>query len=173
MRTHRVLIACAFGILAMIPGRAAAQTESRQLTELLGEVRLLRQAVEAMGGVSVRVQIVFGRLQLQEQRVTASQQRLDAVRERLTGVTTSIAEFSTVLRQLEEGDPSGNPKKQEELNMMIRETRAQIAKLENERSGVIAEESDAANRLAQDQGQWSDLNRALEELERSLLPKRQ
>lgn len=173
MPTHRILIACAVTILAMSPRPAMAQAESPQLTELLTEVRLLRHAVETVASVSVRVQIVFGRLQFQEQRVNTTQRRLDAIREQLTAVSNSLAEFNAALRQLEESDPAGNQKKQEELIVMIRETRAEIAKLETQRSGVIAEEADAASRLAQEQAQWSDLNRALEELERSLLPKRQ
>jgi chromosome segregation ATPase len=173
MRTHRILLACAFSIVAMIPSRAMAQAESPQLTELLSEVRLLRQAVESMAGVSVRVQIVFGRLQLQEQRVSAAQQRVDGIRERLTGLTNNIAEFNAVIKQLEETDTASNPKKQEEVTNMLRESKAQIARLENERASVMTEEADAAGRLAQEQGQASDLNRALEELERALLPKRQ
>ena len=173
MRTHRLFLACAFSIFAMIPGPAAAQNESQQLTELLSEVRLLRQAVENMAGVSVRVQIVFGRLQLQEQRVSTAQQRVDGVRERLTGLTNNITEFNAVVKQLEETDTASNPKKQEEVTMMLRDSKAQIARLENERASVMTEEADAAGRLAQEQAQWADLNRALEELERALLPKRQ
>ena len=173
MRTHRILVSCALGMLVCTATPALAQNEASQLTELLSEVRLLRQAVENMAGVSVRVQIVFGRLQLQEQRVSAAQQRVDGVRERLTGLTNNITEFNAVVKQLEETDTASNPKKQEEVTTMLRESKAQIARLENERASVMTEESDAAGRLAQEQAQWADLNRALEELERALLPKRQ
>ena len=68
------LILGAFGI-----GVTAQQAAPLQ-TELLAEVRLLRQSIEALAGTNARVQIVFGRLQLQEQRTATATARLDQAR---------------------------------------------------------------------------------------------
>ena len=65
-------LALAIGIFS---DRLLARQPSATPAELLTEVRLLRRAIEALAGTNARVQIVFGRLQLQEQRTAAAVKR--------------------------------------------------------------------------------------------------
>lgn len=50
---------------------------------ICGKVFLLRRAIEALAGNGARVQIVFGRLQLQEQRTTVVVRRVADLRSAL------------------------------------------------------------------------------------------
>ena len=150
--------------------RVPAQQQASTQTELLAEVRLLRQAIESLTGVSARVQIVFGRLQLQEQRTSSAVQRLDQAREAAAKFTREMAGMNDHLKDLEREISEGR-RKPEEIEQVKAES-AMIARdlerMEQERLRLVTNENDAANVLNQEQGRWSDLNRQLEELERAL-----
>jgi hypothetical protein len=55
---------------------------------LLVEVRGLRAAMERLATAGPRVQLAFGRLQLQEQRITSLTTQLETVRDRIRGDVT-------------------------------------------------------------------------------------
>jgi hypothetical protein len=154
---------------ALVPGLLAQQSSNPQ-AELLAEVRLLRQAIESLTGVNARVQIVFGRLQLQEQRTAAAGQRLDQARDAAAKITQEIARHTENLHGLEAIISDGR-RKPDELEQAKAES-AMIARLlerlEQDRVRLIASETEAVGALNQEQGRWSDLNRQLEELERAL-----
>ncbi|MBY0497305.1 MAG: hypothetical protein K2Y23_24120 [Cyanobacteria bacterium] len=161
-----VFAIAAVGLAIRVP---AQQTTSTQ-TELLTEVRLLRQAIQALAGTNARVQIVFGRLQLQDQRTDAAAKRLDAAREALSGVILRISEIGEELKATENAlnDPRRKAEELEPLQAQLRHYRRALEQAEVERSMRSAAEADAAGLLNQEQGRWSDLNRQLEELERAL-----
>ena len=120
------LILAGFGI-----GVAAQQAAPLQ-TELLTEVRLLRQSIEALAGTNARVQIVFGRLQLQEQRTaTAATRALDAAARLPLGHfdAPGLADGRSMFKSARgrgRGHPSANPSNSKqarlELKMMTRES---------------------------------------------------
>jgi uncharacterized membrane protein YccC len=151
------------------------QSPAQESSALLNEVRLLRQAIEQLAGNGARVQIVFGRLQLQEQRTTAAARRLEDLRANLTRLAYQATEMAERIKDLDAAAGSSRRTPEEEaemreaVTMMSREWR----RMESERTRLAAEESEAASALATEQGRWSDLNRQLEELERSLSPSRQ
>jgi len=151
--------------------RLPAQQQTSTQTELLAEVRLLRQAIESLTGVNARVQIVFGRLQLQEQRTSNASQRYDLAREAAARIAREIALQNDQLKELENAINDGRrkPEEIEQLRAESRSTTRGIERMEQERVQLAANETDAANVLNQEQGRWSDLNRQLEELERLLV----
>ena len=159
-----VFTIAAIGFAARVPAQQTA-TASTQ-TELLTEVRLLRQAIQAMAGSNARVQIVFGRLTLQEQRTANAAKRLDDKREALRKVTQEIAMLSSQAETMErmQGRKPDAQQAEKEGGMLTQ----MVKHMENERLRLVTEESDAANELSQEQGRWLDLNRQLEELERAL-----
>lgn len=150
--------------------RVPAQQQAPVQTELLAEVRLLRQAIESLAGTNARVQIAFGRLQLQEQRVESAAKRLDAARDALKDVHNRITQMSEHLKGSENAltDPRRKPEEIEAIQGEIRGARRELERSEAERAVLAAAEADAAGILNQEQGRWSDLNRQLEELERAL-----
>jgi chromosome segregation ATPase len=160
----------------MVAGWAArlpAQQPASLQTELLAEVRLLRQSIEALAGTNARVQIVFGRLQLQEQRTATAARRLDALRSALADISTRAAEMADSEKELDAfaADTLRRPEEAENAREQLRAVRRELGRIEAERTRLMGEEAEAAGALNLEQGRWSDLNRQLEELERQLAPK--
>lgn len=151
---------------ALVPAQQAAPAQ----TELLTEVRLLRQAIESLAGTNARLQIVFGRLQLQEQRTTAASQRLEEARSGVIRLSGEIAQLNEHLKDLEAalGDATQKPDRIEGLRGEARQVRRQIELSEGYLARRTAEEAEATVALNLEQGRWSDLNRQLDELERLL-----
>jgi hypothetical protein len=151
--------------------RVPAQQSASSQTELLAEVRLLRQAIESLTGVNARVQIVFGRLQLQEQRTASAAQRHDQARETAARMTRELADMSEHVKDLENSitDSRRKPEEIEQFRAESRMMTRQMERIDQERLRAVALETDAASTLNQEQGRWSDLNRQLEELERAMV----
>jgi len=166
----RSLICTVLFVLATAPIASAQQTG---IAELLSEVRLLRQTIETITATNIRAQIAFGRLQLQEQRTADATTRLDAARRRLTEIVEEIANFDAAAKEQEEAETARHTEERAMLASMRRESERYRTILEVQRARAVAEEAEAANCLALEQAQWSDLNQRLEELERSLVARRQ
>ena len=157
-------------ILAVFGIGVAAQQAAPLQTELLAEVRLLRQSIEALAGTNARVQIVFGRLQLQEQRTTTATARLDQARSALDDLNQRAAQNNDQIKRLEAvaEDTRLKPEELEQTRVELRMMTREGERLETERARLMTAESDAAGVLNQEQGRSSDLNRQLDELERQL-----
>ena len=153
---------------------ASPPAQDSTSTQLLDEVRRLRVAIETMVSTGARVQIVFGRLQLQEQRTATAARRLDELRAAVARTTHEAAQMSTNAQDVEERlrDFRGAPEERSQLETEITQLKRVSAHLESERQRIQAEETQAAQALAVEQGRWTDLNQQLEELER-VLAKRQ
>ena len=157
-------------IVGMFAARVPAQPQVSIQTELLTEVRLLRQAMEGLAGTPALVQIATGRLQLQEQRTAAATARLEHARVSLESLNERSAQMSEMLKTLEarSGDTRLPPEQLEharnELRMMTREAE----RLETERTRLMTAESDAAGAVSLEEGRSLELNRQLDELERHL-----
>jgi hypothetical protein len=149
------------------------QGPAAQESALLSEVRLLRQAIEALAGNGSRIQLVFGRLQLQEQRTTAAIRRLADARSALASHMVSMSAVANRLAELESA--SSNTATSEEFKAMqdmLAHYKRETRRLEAERVRLAAEEADADQGLAIEQSRWSDLNRQVDELERALMQRR-
>ena len=157
-------------ILAVFGIGVSAQQAAPLETELLTEVRLLRQAIEGLAGTNARVQIVFGRLQLQEQRTAAATARLDQARSALDDLNLRATQINDQIKRLEAlaEDTRLKPEQLEQTRVELRMLTREGERLETERARLMTAESDAAGTLNQEQGRWSDLNRQLDELERQL-----
>lgn len=166
-----VLVLTSGALVARLP----AEQQSPAQTELLAEVRLLRQAIESLAGTNARVQIVFGRLQLQEQRTATAARRLDDLRGALAAVSMRAAEAADRLKELEAAmaDARHKPEEIEAMRQEMTRGRREAERIETERARLMGEEAEAAGALNLEQGRWSDLNRQLEELERLLTPPKQ
>jgi len=153
----------------------ADQSSPQDSAALLNEVRLLRQAIEQLAGNGTRVQIAFGRLQLQEQRTATAARRLEDLRANLARLTHQTTETAERLKDFDGLATTGNrtPEEEADLREMQKMMTRELRRFEAERARLTAEESEAASVLANEQGRWSDLNRQLEELERSLAPRPQ
>jgi gas vesicle protein len=100
------LIAAALGAMTTVLAAQAARPQSNEETTraLLQEVHALRVAMERLATTGPRVQLAYGRLQIQEQRITNLTTQLDTVRDRIRGdvVGSFKDELSAQERDLEQ-----------------------------------------------------------------------
>ena len=167
-----VMLCAGFAFVIATAWAAPALTQAPvQESALLTEVRLLRQSIETLAGNGSRIQLVFGRLQLQEQRTTVAVRRLTEARSTLASHMVSIAAVSNRLTELESGvlNPAHTPEELRAIQDSLAHYKRETARLEAERVRLAAEEADAAEQLNQEQGRWAELNRQVEELERLLM----
>ena len=161
-----------------VPSMAAAQSSAPAapdiLKELLVEVRGLRVAMERAATVGARIQLLVARVQMQEQRIAELSRRAVTVREELGNIDTQIAQHSGMLKQFGLAESSGRmpPEEQRAMEGMLEMHKQQIAIAEKRRQDLLAEEAQLAQQIAADQGRWSDVNTQLDELERSLMPRK-
>lgn len=178
MRSGRLLQVVAFVGIAGLGGWAGRTAQAQPpappetLTSLLAEVRQLRLAIEEMSSAGARVQLVLGRLQLQEQRVNNMLRRLETVRGELEGIQR---EHDDLVRQLQGLERAvGETTDAERRRDFEAEARAMKSRL----PGVAArlqqrqtEESTLSVDIGAEQARWTDFNQRLEELERALTRK--
>ena len=168
------LLVAMFVAPSTVSAQSSAPAAPDVLKELLVEVRGLRMAMERAATVGARIQLLVARVQMQEERIAELSRRAIAVREELGRIDTAIAQQSGMMKQFERGAGSrANPDEQRELEGMVEMHKQQIAIAEKRRQELLGEEAQLAQQIAADQGRWSDVNNQLDELERSLTPRRQ
>jgi chromosome segregation ATPase len=161
-------------IVLLVSGSAIGGAQSviggDVLAQLLAEVRGLRLAMEQMAAAGPRVELALGRLQLQEQRVNTLVRRQESVRSSLSAAESEITQHqirqSQLERALREAESApGRAEIEEMLSLVKREAANVTASLQR----LQAEDAALSGDIAAEQGRWSEINRALEELERSLI----
>jgi len=174
-RTSGVLAVLVTVAISVVAAQSALTTSSKtdaaSSDELLSEVRGLRADVQQAARISLRAQLLVGRLQLQEQRINVITGRLVEVR-RLIGVTQSgQIPLAGELRRFEEALRNGNipADERKDVEDQIPSLKAQFAQMQREEQQLRLQETDLAAEVATEQGRWLDFNSRLDELER-LLP---
>jgi chromosome segregation ATPase len=163
--------AALLGIFTFRTSVAGQTTSSNQdtLAALLVEVRGLRAAMEQMASAGPRVQLAFGRLQMQEQRVNTLVRRADELRTHIAdvqgGINTARDRLAAMQRDL---DRNPNPDVRNELENALPVMKRELTQRSAELQRLQMEETDVSSQLATEQSRWTDINQRLEELERSL-----
>jgi len=155
--------------------RALAQTapptpqrETDPIAALTAEFRALRAELSAAAAASLRLQMLVARLQAEEQRIIY----LDRLRSEV-GVRRSTAEQGRNEVAMRVGNLSAetgtlDPEKRRAVESQLESEKSRLALQDRTLQQIQAEEADAVNALAQEQGRWNDFNARLDELERSL-----
>ena len=139
------------------------------MKELLAEVRGLRVAMEQLASAGPRVQLMFGRLQLQEQRINEQVRKLDALRAQLKGAQDQEREQRGQIQRFEDflrTNPGSDER--DELEKSLPQLRKHLAALTAESQRLLAEEVNLSSLISTEQNRWTDINRALDELDRTL-----
>ena len=151
-----------------------AQVPSGQpdvLSALLTEVRGLRAAMEQMAAAGPRVQLLLGRVQLQEQRIANQVRRLDAVRAALPPAQRELDEAANHLKVLQETPSTPCPPNsdcQAARDWELKETKRVLGLKQAELQRLVAEEGYLVQDIATEQARWNDFNQRLEDLDRTL-----
>jgi len=159
------------------PGEGGAQPAAATpdvLASLLVEVRGLRAAMEQMAAAGPRVQLALGRLQLQEQRVTNMMRRLEEIRTALVTARSHQDEVTARLGRMEHAAREApNAEERRQAEEVTKELKHEAARATAEAQRLQTEEGTLLQDISAEQGRWTEFNRRLEELERSLEPRRQ
>jgi hypothetical protein len=151
-----------------------AQAPSGQpdvMSALLTEVRGLRAAMEQMAAAGPRVQLLLGRVQLQEQRIANQVRRLDTVRAALVPAQRELDEAARHLKDLQippEQPCDPNSPCQSARDWELKETKRVLGLKQAELQRLLAEEGYLVQDIATEQARWNDFNQRLEDLDRTL-----
>ncbi len=176
MTILRQVLVC--GVL-LVPVAASAQSATAAppdiLRELLTEVRGLRLAMERAATVGARIQLLVARVQLQEQRISELSRRIVAVRDEMSKLDIQAVEMQRQVKFFDKSASSATAPADEREHMVRNadDWKAKLATVDKRRQDLASEESMLAQQIAADQGRWSDVNGQLDELERSLTPRKQ
>jgi len=152
-----------------VAGQAPAGQDQDLTAALLVEVRGLRQAMERMASAGPRIQLVLGRLQLQEQRVNTMIRRHDDIKAQIASTETQLGQLrDTQARLDEELRRATNPDVREQMDAEAQMVKTVLERTTAELQRLQAEEIAAAQAVSSEQGRWMDINARLEALEREL-----
>jgi hypothetical protein len=140
------------------------------MQELLAEVRQLRQAVQQVAAVDVRVQLVLQQMQLELQQLSLASSRLDDIRKQIADLSSHEAEIASNLQSTEarvgqEQDPKVVAELQQEQTQFKEWMTQQFPARE---ALLRAQEADAATLLQNEQNKWQELNDQLSALTQTL-----
>jgi hypothetical protein len=154
-------------------GRAEQTTTTPDvLGSLLIEVRGLRATMERMASTDAHVQLVLGRLQLQEQRIVNQVRRLDSVKASLIVAQRKLDVLAQRVKEEAEGvklfdDPDVRRGREAQLLAAKLEWSRKNAEVQR----LIAEDASLTQDIGAEQSRWTDFNQRLEDLERALAPR--
>jgi chromosome segregation ATPase len=171
-----VLMVCGAMALVLVASAAAQrEREPDTLPALLTEVRGIRAALEQSTIVGPRVQLALGRLQLQEQRVNTMLRRLESLRDARRTAEGDEARTQNEAQALEKlvkeqlrDMPQGSKEADHPMAAILQRLRQGAAAAATEVQDVRAEAQQLEQQIAAEQGRWVEINRVLEELERTL-----
>jgi chaperonin cofactor prefoldin len=148
---------------------AAQGTTPDVLQGILNEVHGLRMVMETTASVIPRMHVVVSRLNIEEQRFGRATAQFDDVQRQLMSVESDLKKIAVGLADVEkclQTEVDEHTRKSCELERMSL-LKDQMAKsLVADRLRV--RENSLAQTVSAEQGQWTDLNSRLDELERVL-----
>jgi hypothetical protein len=172
MRMRMVLSAVT---LLFIGGTAMlwAQTSARQgvdgsMSELVREIRALRESVERSSLVTAQSQLVLGRLQLQEGRLAALGRQLTEARQHVQQAVEREGEVTREIDRFNADMEGASAEHRAEMTAMVASLRRQLKDRQALTMQRRADEHAAAAALAEEQNRWVDFNSRLEALERTI-----
>jgi hypothetical protein len=171
MTTLKTALALLVGLVALPANAGAQATPLPPPTgdSLFQEVRLLRQAVERMSRGSARVQLLVGRLAVQDQRLARAQDALDRLDDEAFTLEPhrrrTDAEVRDLTRSLEQ---EADDARRAELEGKLRVARARSGEHAHTAGQLESRRSRARQSVAAEQARYQELDAKLIELEREL-----
>jgi DNA repair exonuclease SbcCD ATPase subunit len=163
-----VLICVAVAALAAVLSGQGATAGDGEMRALVTEIRALRADLNRVAGANIRAQLLFGRLQLQEQRTVTLSRQLNADQKELAAVTQQRIDAEERLKAIEESTTV----KPEQREDGIRQFRMIIKDRQRAEQQLRLRESSLAAMVAEEQARWNDFSSRLDELERALMESR-
>ena len=154
------------GFVALVAGAAASgQSGSPPVDPTVAELRAMRADLNERLEANIRVQLLLGRLQLQEQRTNTVVRQLSEVQEKMRvhdQTKTQVEAGLKMFGDLKVDDP-GDP---DDVPFFLAPLKAQIEQLAKTDAELKLQQSELTTALGQEQARWAAFNTKLEELER-------
>jgi len=164
-------------LAVLLVGPAPVAAQAPQATPLpppngdsiVQELRLLRQAVERQSRGSARVELLVGRLTVQDQRVARTQDVADRLDDEAFTLEQQRRRMDAELRDLTRAfEQEGDDKRRAELEGQLRSTRTRITEHNTVATQIESRRSRARQAAMEEQARYRDLDARLAELEREL-----
>jgi chromosome segregation ATPase len=157
-----VTIALAVPLLAQSGG-------TDTLSALLVEVRQLRIAMERAATVTPQIQLLGSRLSVQNERLARAGHDHASARQELDEISAALAQIASRIPELESrAAQESNPAQQRQLAQEHAAAREQASELAAREQRLRARENELAAVLGAEETQWAEINRRVDEVERSL-----
>lgn len=152
---------------------ASAAQEPDTLTQLLTEVRLLRQAMERSAEFASRTQLLTAQLSVQERRLSRAQSELESVESELQGISAEHPRYENIREELERalGDER-DPERQQQMEFEQRQIQTQIDQNRAREAELSASRSRASEAVSIERDRYEDLDNRLYQLEREMARER-
>lgn len=176
MSTRSAALLLAVGTV-LLPATAPAQTSpplppasttAAPLDALLGEVRLLRQALERSTLLQTRAQLVVGRLGLQDQRLARARAELSQAEAEALNLTAERNRLRTTLEEMGRAAETIDPARQQDLEREVRMVSARSRELERLLAAAQERRNRAAELVGTEETRYVELERWFDDLDREL-----
>lgn len=158
----------AAAMLAVLSGQQAPAAPDA-VREVVQELRALRDTVERVLSANARLQLLMGRLQLQEVRIQTLSRQATEIDSRLAGLASernSLVQQRLLLQR--EGDQTTDPREREMVRELLATSGEQLKELDARHAAMLAEQANIQQLIASEQSRWGDFNARLEEFDRLL-----
>jgi predicted nucleic acid-binding Zn-ribbon protein len=167
------IVAVVFLAGLLLSSRAQAQTGGPPgpgtLDAVVQELRLLRQAIDKQGATTARVQLLIGRLGLQDQRTARAQQALEKLHEESRSLARERDDAKNRERAIAERlDEATREDERRELERERPIARARVADLQTQLATIEARLGQAKQALDAETGRYDELDGWLKDLDRQL-----
>jgi hypothetical protein len=168
MRNVVVICAAMTAFAAVVGGQGAAVSDG-DMRALVTEIRGLRADVNRVAGANIRSQLLFGRLQLQEQRTVTLARQLDALQQEISTVSQQRIDAHERVKSIEESTTIKHEEREDGIRnfQMIMNDRLRAEQALRQREAALSA------LVAEEQARWNEFNSRLDELERALVAPRQ
>ena len=170
MRGHarHILLGIGALTLAAVAG-LAAQSGAPQADPTLAELRAMRADINERLEANIRVQLLLGRLTLQEQRTNTVVRQLAEVSDKLRTHEQTKMQIEGATKMF--GFDPNKPVADEDDNFLVAMFKGQTEQLAKTEAELKQQHAELSAALSQEQARWATFNAQLGELER-LLDKR-
>jgi hypothetical protein len=159
--------AVAFALASQAPG---AQPEPALASQaIVQELRALREAIEQVLATNVRVQLLLGRLQLQETRIQTLIRQSREIDSQIDGMASERDSLRQQQRTFERAaTETTDPEEREFAKQQQTVLAERLKQLDSRHATLLADQANAQQVIANEQSRWGEFNSRLEELERML-----
>ena len=167
------MIACvrSLGIVLVLAGQSATpqQDGGQNATAIVEELRALRRAVEGILATNVRVQLLMGRLHLQEARIQSLIRQNAEIDSQIAAMTAERQALANQQRTMERASNElADPEEREFARQQHTALSERLKQLETRHASLLADQANVQQLVLTEQNRWGEFNQRLEELERML-----